>query len=97
MADRIAFFLIMCAAIPATAFPAFYAFRPWWRSLVGWALMFQSVGMMLLVDISLAYQVFGNEYPGRDVVRLGVYVLLVTGLWVLFVALLRDIHRDRSR
>ena len=88
-ADTIAYALIWLAVPPATLFPVLYFFRPWWRSLAGLALMTSSFGLALLIDISLAYRVFGNDYPGRDAVRLTVYALIVAGSWLILLALLR--------
>lgn len=87
-ADSIAFVMIATAAIPATGFPLVYAFRPWRKTWLGRALMTKALGMMLLIDISLAYRLFGDEYPGRDIVRLTVYALVITGLWGQFLVLL---------
>ena len=44
---------MLAIAPPATLFPILYAFRPWYRSLIGRALMTHSVGLALLIDISL--------------------------------------------
>ena len=88
-ADKAAVILVALAAFPATLFPILYAFRPWYTSLVGWMLMTLSTGLALLVDLSLVYQMFGDDYPGRDIVRLTVYALIVAGLWGMLVALLR--------
>ena len=87
-ADTIAFVLIATAAIPATGFPLVYAFRPWRKTWLGRALMTKAIGMMLLIDISLAYRLFGDDYPGRDVVRLTVYAFVIVGLWGQFLVLL---------
>jgi len=89
-ADTIALALVLCMAPPATLFPILYAFRPWWRSLIGRALMTHSVGLALLIDISLAYKAFGDDYPGRDFVRLAVYSLILLGVTFQCVALIRS-------
>lgn len=44
-------FLII-ASICVTAFPILYAFSPWYRSRLGWAVMLQSLSVALAVDIS---------------------------------------------
>ena len=95
--DTIAYGLIWLAVLPATLFPIIYFFRPWWRSLAGRALMTSSLGLALLIDISLAYKVFGNDYPGRDAVRLTVYALIVAGSWMILFALFRAGGPGRRR
>lgn len=96
-ADAIAGILIGLAAIPATLYWGLYTFTaPWFRHTVGRALWVKATSLMLLCDISLAYQIFGNDYPWRDAVRLTVYVLVVTGLWYQLVALI-DEKRKGSR
>ena len=89
-ADLAAVVLVVLMAPPATLFPILYAFRPWHKSLIGRALMIHSVGLALLIDISLAYKVFGDNYFARDVVRLTVYALILIGVtsqcWALISA-----------
>lgn len=88
-AEHLAVALIVIAAPAATMFPFVYAFRPWHTTLIGRALMVQSVGLMLLIDISLAYKAFGDDYALRDAVRLTVYALITLGTWGVFLALVR--------
>lgn len=89
-ADVIALILVLAMAPPATLFPILYAFRPWWKSLIGRALMTHSVGLALLIDISLLYKAFGDDYPGRDVVRLAVYAVILVGVTGQCIALIRS-------
>lgn len=86
--DTLATVLIASMVVPATLFPVVYATRPWYRTMIGRALMTMSVGMALLVDISLLYRFFGDDYPGRDAVRLIVFGIIAAGLWYQFLALL---------
>ncbi|WP_067428394.1 putative phage holin [Nocardioides jensenii] len=93
-ADMLALLLIVAAAPPATVFPLLYGLSaPWWRSLVGRALMTSSLGLAFLIDISLAYKAFGDNYALRDVVRLSVYALIVCGAWMQFLALAVQLRR----
>ena len=93
-ADTVAVILVLAAAPAATLYPILYAFRPWHRSLIGRALMTHSVGLALLIDISLLYKAFGDNYPLRDAVRLTVYSLILAGSWLQLIALLKS-RRDR--
>lgn len=90
--DMIAVALIFAAAPPATMFPIVYAFRPWRRSMIGRALMVKAVGLALLIDISIAYIVMGDDYAYRDLVRVAVYGLIVVGIWWQFIAMAKAPH-----
>ena len=89
-ADLIALILVVLMAPPATLFPILYAFRPWYQSLIGRALMTHSVGLALLIDISLLYKAFGDDYFLRDAVRLTVYALILVGVTGQCIALIRS-------
>lgn len=96
-ADHAAQLLIFLAAIPATAYWALYAFTaPWWRSVVGRAMFTKATGLMLLCDVSAAYQFLGDDYPGRDFVRLTVFTIVVVGLWFQLGSLV-NVRRKAAR
>ena len=95
-ADTAAVLIVLGMAPAVTLLPALYGYSvAFWESLLGWGLMVSSVGMALLVDISLLYQVFGDDYYFRDVVRFTVYGLIFVGNWTLLAALLREKWRAR--
>jgi hypothetical protein len=83
-ADAVAIALILGMAIPATIYWfVFVCLTPgWWRTSVGRAMGSMATSMMLLVNISAAYQVFGDDYPLRDVVRLTVFGFIFVALWL---------------
>lgn len=88
--DIIAVLIVVGAAPAATLHPILYVLREFdGRSLLGWGLLTYLLGMGSLIDISLAYQFFGDDYPGRDFVRLAVYALIFVGSWLLFIGYLR--------
>jgi hypothetical protein len=96
-ADTAAVILVVGMAPAATLFPLLYGFTtPWWRSLIGRALMTKAVGLALLIDISLAYQWLGDDYFLRDVVRLTVYGLIFVGVWLQLTALFVEKYRARN-
>lgn len=98
-ADDAAVALIIAAAPAATLFPILYAWVArgiWWRIPTGRALMASSTGLALLIDISLAYKMFGDDYALRDVVRLSVYALIVLGAWLKLGALLYEWANGRE-
>lgn len=92
-ADLIAVLLVIAAAPAATAFPIAYAWIArglWWRTPAGRALMTSSTALALLIDVSLLYQAFGDDYPGREIVRLTVFGLIAAGAWLKFGALIYE-------
>lgn len=87
-ADTAALAIIGLIALPINLFTVLYAFTtPWWREWIGRALFVSSLGLMLLVDIALAYNWLGDDYPGRDIVRLAVYSIICVGAWFKLIAL----------
>lgn len=98
-ADTAAFLLILFIAPAATAFPICLAWLSrgvWYRNMTGRALMTSSIGLALLVDISLAYQLLGDNYALRDAVRLTVFSVVAAGAWQKLVALLWESRRTTT-
>lgn len=99
-ADTVALTLTALAAPPLNIFVPYYlwsARRSWWRNFAGVAVMASTSGLMLLVDISLLYMIFGDDYPYRDVVRNCVYAWIVVGAWLKLSALIYEQRRGRRR
>lgn len=96
-ADGIARVLILLAAVPATLYWILFVFNTpgWWRRPVGRALGIKATALMLLCDISAAYQILGNDYPYRDVARITVFLLVVLGLWLQLGALVHERWKGR--
>jgi hypothetical protein len=95
-ADTIAVLLIIGMAPPATLFPIIYGLTaPWWKTLLGRALMTKATGMALLIDISLIYNFLGDDYYLRDAVRITVFALIFLGTWMQLGAL--AVERLRAR
>lgn len=93
-ADTIALMLVIGTAPPATLFALVYGFTtPWWRTMIGRALLISSTGLALLVDISLLYQWLGDQYALRDVVRLMVYAFIFLGAWLKLASLATEKYR----
>lgn len=94
--DIIAVIIVCLATVPANLFPVIYSRRPWSRSFIGRALMVSAIGMALLIDVTVAFYIFG-DYPYRNLVRTLVFGLVLTGISLEFTALLRaDKDRDLS-
>jgi hypothetical protein len=82
-ADTAAVGLVLLAAPAITLYAPLFTFNaPWWRSPVGRAHFATTWGLMLLIDISLAYQWLGDDYALRDVVRLTVFALIAAACWL---------------
>lgn len=92
--DMIAVGIVFAGVIPATLFPILYGRSPWRRSKVGRALMTKAVGIALLIDFSVLYVLLGRDAPGW--LRVVVYGLVITGVWMQFVALVRVRYRGRT-
>jgi len=88
IADDVVLVLLLAAAIPTNLYPLFYAFRPWASTPQGRALMTKAVGNLILIDVVLATLVFGQDYPGRALVRMIGFGVFVVGMWALFLSLL---------
>lgn len=98
-ADAVAFAAIVAAAPPLTLFPFYFAWASrgaWRRNFAGFALMWSTTSLALLVDIVLLYQVFGDDYPFRDLVRNSVYIGIALGAWLKFSALVYYSRKDRK-
>ena len=95
-ADTAAILLVLAAAPAQTLFPIIYGVSsPWYRSLLGRALMTKAVALALLIDISLVYNWLGDDYAARDVVRLTVFALIAAGAWMQLAALILEKYHGR--
>lgn len=82
------YWLLLYVAVPANLYPLFYSFRPWRSTQQGQALMIKSIGNMMLIDIIVAFSLFG-EYPGRAWLRAVAFTVFAAGTTYLLVTLLR--------
>lgn len=95
--DDVALVLLLLTAPPSTLYPIVFGLTTRWRgTLMGPALLTKSIGLALLVDLSLAYRVLGAGYQGRDVARVTVFALITVGVWMQTYALLRQKHREHA-
>lgn len=81
--------MIYIAAPPMNLFPLLYSRSPWASSLVGRSLMTSSVGLALLIDLSLMIRVFGPDYYGHDVIVLVAFAIMILGSYMQFFSLLK--------
>ncbi|HKY56434.1 MAG TPA: hypothetical protein VJL80_00165, partial [Aeromicrobium sp.] len=81
--------LLTICAVPANGYVLVYMTRPWYVTEPGRALMVKALANMGLINLGLATQIFGREFPGRDQIRMTLFILFAIGIWWLFIALLR--------
>lgn len=83
-------YLVIAAAIPATAFVVLYPILSpqFWRSWIGRALFTSSLGLALLLDLSLAAKWF--EWLAPRAVLTGILIVIALGAWLKLAALLRE-------
>lgn len=74
--------LLFVASAGATIYCLLYAFTASWRSsgAIGWNILTFAVVNMLALDNSTSFVLFGN-YPYRDDVVLGTFILIVFAIW----------------
>lgn len=94
--DIISVVIVCLAAIPANLFPLVYSRRPWNKSFIGRALMVKATGIALLIDVTVAFYLFG-DYSYRNLIRVLVFSVVFVGITLQFLSLLRaDNDRDLS-
>lgn len=83
-------------ALMVSLFTLLYVFRsPWWRNTVGKIYLAKSIVLSLvLVQITVASLV-STEYPGRQYIRLGIYVLGALVYVPMIWSLVRQQNHDR--
>lgn len=83
--------LVYGAAAASTLFTVLYGFTvPWWHTAIGRALLVSSAALALLLDLSVMYQVFGQNYLARDFIRVTIMVAIFAGTLLKLGALLDE-------
>lgn len=80
--------LFWIATPAANLYVFFYWFRPWRSTRQGEALMVKGWGNLILLDLSLAFIIFGYDYWGRDFFRVLGMTAFTAGICYLLVSLL---------
>jgi hypothetical protein len=95
--DHLAEWTVYAMVPGVTLFAILYGFfRPWYRTLPGAAVFISSTGLALLVDITVIYEIFGDDYPGRNFVRQFVFTWIMLGAYTKLGGLIYIWHRDRK-
>lgn len=78
--------LIYYAAIPQTLFVLGYGLlNRWWTSLIGQGLLTKALALALLLDLTVAQDLFG-DYPYRRRITLAIVILIAFGSTMQFAA-----------
>ena len=94
--ETLALIIVWAAAPAATLVPIVYGLlQPWWRSLTGRALMTSTVGLALLIDLSLIFRAWDGHLQTKREIALAIYVLICAGSWLMLLALVRAQLRSR--
>jgi hypothetical protein len=96
--DQILLGLAWLTAPPTTAFVLVYGLTTrWYRNgFLGYALMFSSLGLAMLMDAALLYRMLG-EYQLRPVVLFVIFTFICIGAWLKFIALLVEKWHGREQ
>lgn len=86
--DDVVLWLIFLCVPAVNLYPLIYAFRPWRSTPQGRALMVKALGNVILIDMGVATLTFGEDYPGRGLIRVIGFTLFVLGINYLFWTLL---------
>lgn len=85
--DAVLVVFVLVSAVMANAFALFYLYRPWRSTPQGRALMVKSWGNVIVLDMALAFALFG-DYPGRMWIRLLGFGFFMVGISWLTLSLL---------
>lgn len=88
LADQIVFYEFVLALVVSLTFISIYAFRRWWATPQGRALMVKSLGNSFLLGLGAVTIVLGQNFHGRGTIRLVGMTLFSFGLCYLLHGLL---------
>jgi hypothetical protein len=86
--------LVHAAAIGQTLFVFQWAFLPWYRTVIGRALMVKSLSLMLYLDWTLVVYHWG-PLTDQQTIAVVLFGLITFGIWSQLVALNHEIWRTR--
>lgn len=92
---------VFLMVLPATLFPILYSvFFHWWENALGRALWTKAIGLALLIDVSVLYQLFGHNYFLQYHVQFLIFSLILTGLSYQLVVICKikyDVIKENRR
>lgn len=88
----------LCAPAANVFWLAYGLSAPWYRTVVGYAVIISKLGLAGLVDAGVLFHIHGSrEYPYHDQLILVSFGLITVGTWVYLVALTREQYLKRHR
>lgn len=94
--ETVAVLMVLAMAPLATVSAVLYSmFFPWRHTREGWAFFNVIWSMALLVDVSVFYY-FAPTFPGKPIVQLGVFAVILAGLAQLTYSLGRLVWKRRK-
>jgi hypothetical protein len=72
---------------------SYAAFFNWRKTAAGKSLMYFVIALVLWAGLSTFTRLIGGEYPGREWIRLAVYITIAAGIWRLAITLWRSWRR----
>ena len=88
--------LMWPAAFGQTVFVILWATRPWYRTLIGRALMTKGLALTLVLWFWIVGFYF-PDHPHRDELRDGLLAAMAVGIWAQVVAFVVEFYAARAR
>ena len=85
----------LISALGSVVYIGRYSFAGWWKSKEGRAIFGQHVALTLLGLLTILFLEFGEEYTGRNLLRLVTVNLLLLSTWSLTFSLFRAQKRAK--
>lgn len=86
--------LYTAAAVGQTLFVVLWATLPWWRTIIGRALMIKSASLMVILIWSLVNYHLG-PFVHQQGIGLGLFGLVALGIWLQLWAIGREVVAGR--
>ena len=97
MIDDVTNVLVITAWVAAGGFVGRFLLTNWYRRTAGVVLMTLVLAAFAVLSLAALTTLIGRDWPGREPVRLLVYLLLNGLLWTGLVVLIRDQWRSVNR
>lgn len=89
--------LVLSAWLAATLFVGRFLLTTWYKRTAGVVMMAIVSSAFSILSLAAITAVLGRDWPFREPVRLGVYILLNGLLWAGLAVLVRDQRRAAGR
>ncbi len=89
--------ILFAASVVGIAFAVSYGlFFKWWKTPAGRAVFAFVVSLDLTFVLNITGRVFGPDYPGRDLLRIGIYTFVLGSVSYLLYVLWRSWFHGRA-